>query len=144
MKVLVVGKGGREHALVWKISKSPRVTKLFAAPGSPGIETLAECLDIGVDATVNEIDKLKAEIERLRDFAVTEEIDLTVVGSGGYCFGVYLKLSQASFYGQNTCRIIATARKHASAPLHIPANRCDALTSLISHQHFLETLATSI
>ncbi len=80
MKVLVVGKGGREHALVWKISKSPRVTKLFAAPGSPGIETLAECLDIGVDATVNEIDKLKAEIERLRDFAVTEEIDLTVVG----------------------------------------------------------------
>ena len=93
----------------------------------------------GADAL--RIDDFLADLERSGG---TGEIDLTVVGSGGYCFGVYLKLSQASFYGQNTCRIIATARKHASAPLHIPANRCDALTSLISHQHFLETLATSI
>ena len=80
MKVLVVGKGGREHALTWKISQSPRVTKMFAAPGSPGIGQFAECLDFRVDTTINELEKLRSEINRLRDFAVEERIDLTVVG----------------------------------------------------------------
>ena len=69
MKILVVGSGGREHALVWKISQSLLVKKIYVAPGNPGIGKLAECLPI----TVNEIDKLK-------DFALTEKIDLTVVG----------------------------------------------------------------
>ena len=80
MKVLVVGKGGREHALTWKISQSPRVTKIFAAPGSPGIGKLAECLDFRLDTTINEMEKLRSEIDRLRDFALGESIDLTVVG----------------------------------------------------------------
>ena len=80
MKVLVVGKGGREHALTWKIKQSPRVKKIFAAPGSPGIGQLAECVDFRVDATVNELEKLTMEIDRLRDFALEEKIDLTVVG----------------------------------------------------------------
>ena len=81
MKVLVVGKGGREHTLAWKIARSPRVEKLYAAPGSPGIANCAECLeDIRVDTSVGEPDKLQAEIERLRQFALDERIDLTVVG----------------------------------------------------------------
>jgi phosphoribosylamine--glycine ligase len=69
MKVLVVGGGGREHALAWKIAQSPLVTKLYCAPGNPGTATLAENLPIGVD----QLDKLLA-------FAYDNKIDLTVVG----------------------------------------------------------------
>ena len=49
MRVLVVGGGGREHALAWKIAQSPRVTKLYCAPGNPGIARVAECLPIAAD-----------------------------------------------------------------------------------------------
>jgi phosphoribosylamine--glycine ligase len=69
MKVLVVGGGGREHALVWKIAQSPLVTEIYCAPGNPGIAQLAECVDIKAD-----------EIDVLLDFARAEAIDLTVVG----------------------------------------------------------------
>ncbi|WP_432822986.1 phosphoribosylamine--glycine ligase [Trichloromonas sp.] len=69
MKILVVGGGGREHALVWKISQSPLVDTLYCAPGNPGIAELAECVHIGAD-----------EIEALLDFAMAEKVDLTVVG----------------------------------------------------------------
>ncbi len=69
MKILVVGSGGREHALVWKISQSPLVKKIYVAPGNPGIGKLAECLPIAI-----------TEIEQLKDFALKEKIDLTVVG----------------------------------------------------------------
>jgi phosphoribosylamine--glycine ligase len=69
MRILVVGGGGREHALVWKLKQSPRVTQLFAAPGNAGIAELAECADISA-----------SEVRRLVEFAVTREIDLTVVG----------------------------------------------------------------
>ena len=48
MKVLVVGSGGREHAIVWKLSQSRKIDKIFCAPGNGGISELAECLDIGV------------------------------------------------------------------------------------------------
>lgn len=68
-KVLVIGQGGREHALVWKLAQSPRVGKVFAAPGNPGIAALAECVDIG-----------SGDIEGLLSFALKENIDLTVVG----------------------------------------------------------------
>jgi phosphoribosylamine--glycine ligase len=69
MKVLVIGGGGREHALVWKISQSPRVSKIYCAPGSAGIGELAELVAIGPE-----------QIEQLADFAARETIDLTVVG----------------------------------------------------------------
>src|SRR5712664_3641945 len=69
MKVLLVGGGGREHALVWKIAQSPLVDTVFAAPGNPGIARLASCVDIGVDSH----DELVA-------FARRERIDLTVIG----------------------------------------------------------------
>jgi phosphoribosylamine--glycine ligase len=81
MKVLVVGKGGREHALVWKLAQSPQVKKLWAAPGNPGIARLAECVDIRVDAPITQPDRLRAEILRLRDFALAQGVDLTVVGA---------------------------------------------------------------
>ena len=69
MKILVVGSGGREHALVWKISQSPRKPRIFCAPGNAGIEGLATCVPIKAD----DLDGLKA-------FALKEQIDLTVVG----------------------------------------------------------------
>ncbi len=69
MKILVVGGGGREHALVWKIAQSPLAEKIWCAPGNPGIAALAECVDIPVEA-----------VEKLRDFALREKVDLTVVG----------------------------------------------------------------
>ena len=69
MKVLVIGSGGREHALVWKIAQSPLVNTLYCAPGNPGIAQLAQCVDIGVN-----------DISKLVSFARDHEIDLTVVG----------------------------------------------------------------
>lgn len=69
MKVLVVGGGGREHTLVWKIGRSPLVKKIFCAPGNAGIAGLAECVNIGAD-----------DIDKLLKFAKKEKIDLTVVG----------------------------------------------------------------
>jgi len=73
MKVLVVGKGGREHTLAWKLAQSPRVEKLYAAPGSPGMATCAQCLsDIRVDTSVSDLAKLEAEIEKLCQFALAE------------------------------------------------------------------------
>jgi phosphoribosylamine--glycine ligase len=69
MKVLVIGSGGREHSLVWKIAQSPQVTKIFCAPGNPGISEIAECIAIEPE-----------QINLLYEFAVKEKIDLTVVG----------------------------------------------------------------
>lgn len=69
MRVLVIGSGGREHALVWKIAQSKLVDKIFCAPGNAGIAQQAECLGLKAD-----------DIGRLLDFARKEKIDLTVVG----------------------------------------------------------------
>lgn len=68
-KVLVVGQGGREHALIWKLKQDPQIGKLYAAPGNPGIALLAECVDIKPE-----------EVEELLAWAQAEKIDFTVVG----------------------------------------------------------------
>jgi len=69
MKILVIGSGGREHALVWKLAQSPRVTKLYCAPGNAGIEQLATCVPIQSD-----------DLAGLKAFVQSEKIDLTIVG----------------------------------------------------------------
>lgn len=69
MKVLIVGGGGREHAIAWKVSQSPKVEKLYCAPGNAGIAEAAEIVDIGV-----------MEFGRLADFAKENKIDLIIVG----------------------------------------------------------------
>jgi len=69
LKVLVVGGGGREHALVWKIAQSPLVDRIYAAPGNPGMAKHAELAAVTAD-----------DLSKLRDFAVGNRIDLTVVG----------------------------------------------------------------
>jgi phosphoribosylamine---glycine ligase len=69
MKILVIGGGGREHSLVWKIAQSPRVKKIYCAPGNAGIARLATCVPIAAD-----------DVDGLFAFAVEKSVDLTVVG----------------------------------------------------------------
>ena len=69
MKVLIVGSGGREHAIAWKLAQSPLVDKLYCAPGNAGIAQIAECVPIG-----------PMEFDRLAAFAKEKAVDLTVVG----------------------------------------------------------------
>jgi len=69
MKVLVIGSGGREHTLIWKINQSPKVSQIYCAPGNAGISQLAQCININAD-----------NIAELVNFANKEKIDLTVVG----------------------------------------------------------------
>ena len=69
MKILVVGSGGREHAICWKIAQSKKVEKIYCAPGNAGIAEYAECVNIGA-----------MELEKLADFAEEKQIDLTVIG----------------------------------------------------------------
>ena len=77
MKLLVIGSGGREHAIVWKLAQSPRATGIYCAPGNAGIEeervsksgSAVECVEIAAD-----------DLPKLLDFARAQKIDLTVVG----------------------------------------------------------------
>ncbi|MGL5206949.1 MAG: phosphoribosylamine--glycine ligase [Acidaminococcaceae bacterium] len=69
MRILVIGGGGREHALVWKLAQSPKVDKIFVCPGNPGMKNLAECIALPL-----------TNLEAVADFAQKESIALTVVG----------------------------------------------------------------
>lgn len=69
MKVLIVGSGGREHAIAWKVAQSEKVDKIYCAPGNAGISQIAQCVDIGA-----------MEFDKLVEFAKNEEIDLTIIG----------------------------------------------------------------
>lgn len=70
MKVLIVGGGGREHAIIWELSQNEKISKLYCAPGNAGIKNLAEC--VSIEST---------DIENLLKFAMAEKIDFTVVGN---------------------------------------------------------------
>lgn len=69
MKILIVGSGGREHAIAWSVARSPKAEKIYCAPGNAGIEEIAECVPIKA-----------MEFEKLADFAQQEKIDLTIIG----------------------------------------------------------------
>ncbi|MFC1560978.1 phosphoribosylamine--glycine ligase [Candidatus Latescibacterota bacterium] len=85
MKVLVVGGGGREHALVWKLSQSKNVKSIYAAPGNAGISSLATCIDINAE-----------DITAIAKFAVSEKIDLVAVGPEvQLCMGIVDLLEEA-------------------------------------------------
>nr|WP_207713436.1 MULTISPECIES: phosphoribosylamine--glycine ligase [unclassified Fusibacter] len=83
VRVLLIGGGAREHALAWKLAQSEKLTKLYAAPGNPGIAEIAECVDIGA-----------TDIDRLVDFAVDENIEFVVVGpEDPLCMGIVDRLN---------------------------------------------------
>jgi phosphoribosylamine---glycine ligase len=98
MKVLVVGGGGREHALVWKIKQSPLVNKIYCAPGNAGIAEMAECIPIGAEA-----------VDQLLDFARREKIDLTVVGPEGP-----LSMGIVDRFAREGLRIFGASQKAAA------------------------------
>jgi phosphoribosylamine---glycine ligase len=85
MKVLVVGSGGREHALAWAIAKSPKCKKLYCAPGNGGIAQVAECVDIAAD-----------DIDAILEFTEDESIDFVVIGpEGPLVLGLADRLAEA-------------------------------------------------
>lgn len=93
MKVLVIGSGGREHALCWKIAQSQKVSKIYCAPGNGGTESIAENIDIKAD-----------EIDKLLEFALENEIDLTIVGpEDPLCRGIVDKFEEKNLkiFGPN-------------------------------------------
>jgi len=93
MRILVIGSGGREHALVWKIAQSKLVDKIFCAPGNAGISQQAECVEIKVE-----------DIPALLDFARKEKIDLTVIGpESSLALGIVDEFAQAKLkiFGPN-------------------------------------------
>ncbi|MFA7346697.1 MAG: phosphoribosylamine--glycine ligase [Desulfurivibrionaceae bacterium] len=98
MKILVVGSGGREHALVWKLRQSPRVTNIFCAPGNAGISGLATCVKISA-----------TDIEALADFARAEGIGLTVVGPE-----VPLSLGIVDYFEEKGLRVFGPRRNAAT------------------------------
>jgi phosphoribosylamine--glycine ligase len=97
MKVLVVGGGGREHALVWKIAQNPRVTKIYAAPGNAGMAQLAECIALKAD-----------DIAGLVTFGRANGIDLTIVGPEGP-----LSMGIVDAFGKAGLRAFGPARSAA-------------------------------
>ncbi len=98
MKILVVGGGGREHVLAWKLKQSPAVTKLYVAPGNAGIAELAECVDISV-----------SDVRPLADFAERHAIDLTVVGPE-----LPLTMGIVDEFGRRGLRIFGPGREPAA------------------------------
>jgi len=116
MKVLVVGGGGREHALVWKIAQSPKVTKIYAAPGNAGIAQIAECAPIKAE-----------DIPGLLSFAGAKAVDLTIVGpEGPLSMGIVNEFTNAGLriFGPsgNAAEIEASKRfsKDLMKKYHIP------------------------
>ncbi len=104
MKVLVVGSGGREHAICWKLSKSPKVDKIYCAPGNAGIAELAECVDIKA-----------MEFEKLVAFAKENSIDLTVIGMDDPLVGGVVDVFEAEglrVFGQERMQLFLKDLRH--------------------------------
>ena len=103
MNVLVVGSGGREHAIVTSVAKSSRVDKIYCAPGNAGIGQLAECVNIGA----MEFDKLVA-------FAKEKEIDFTIVGMDDPLVGGIVDVFEAEGFRPQDMRPLMTRKRHWS------------------------------
>ena len=135
MKVLVVGSGGREHAIVTSVAKSPRVDKIYCAPGNAGIAALAECVPIGA----MEFDKLVA-------FAKEQAIDFTIVGMDDPLVGGIVDVFEAEglkVFGPRKNAAILEGSKAFSKDLmkkyHIPTAAYENFTSAEEALAYLET-----
>ena len=135
MKVLVVGGGGREHAICWKISKSSKVSKIYCAPGNAGIAEVAECVNI----KAMEFDKLAA-------FAKDNQIDLTVVGMDDPLVGGIVDVFEAEglrvFGPRKNAAILAGSKafsKDLMKKYHIPTAAYETFTSPKEAKKYLET-----
>ena len=86
MNILIVGSGGREHAIAWSVAKSPKADKIYCAPGNAGISQYAECVNIGA-----------MEFEKLADFAQEHSIDLTIIGMDDPLVGGVVDVFEGSY-----------------------------------------------
>lgn len=135
MKILIVGSGGREHAIAYACSKSPKVDKIYCAPGNAGISELAECVPITA-----------MEFDRLADFAAEKEIDLTVIGMDDPLVGGIVDLFEARglrVFGPRKNAAILEGSKAFSKDLmkkyNIPTAAYETFTSADDAKKYLET-----
>ncbi len=135
MKVLIVGSGGREHAIAWKVAQSPKVDKIYCAPGNAGIEEYAECVKIGA-----------MEFDALATFAKEKEIDLTVVGMDDPLVGGIVDAFEAQglrVFGPRKNAAILEGSKAFSKDLmkkyHIPTASYENFTDAQAALAYLET-----
>lgn len=140
MNVLVIGSGGREHALVWKIGQSPKVKKIFCAPGNAGIEGLAECVPINSD-----------NIEALCSFAQKHEIALTIVGpEQPLAEGIVDRFNKAGLkvFGPNQKAAILEASKAFTKTIlekyNIPTAKGKNFTSFDKAEKYVKTLGAPL
>ena len=140
MKVLVIGGGGREHALVWKIAQSPKVKKVFCAPGNAGISDLAECVPISA-----------GDLPGLLDFARRRKIDLTVVGPEGPLSEGIVDLFEREglriFGASRRAAEIESSKSFAKALLdkyRIPTARGRSFRSLTQAERYLRKLGVPV
>ena len=109
MKILIVGSGGREHAIAWKTAQSPKAERIYCAPGNAGIEEYAECVPIG-----------PMEFEKLASFAKEKEIDLTVVGMDDPLVGGIVDVFEKEglrIFGPRKCAAVLEGSKAFSKDL---------------------------
>ena len=135
MKILIVGSGGREHAIAYACSKSPKVDKIYCAPGNAGISELAECVPISA-----------MDFDRLADFAAEKEIDLTVIGMDDPLVGGIVDLFEARglrVFGPRKNAAILEGSKAFSKDLmkkyNIPTAAYETFTSADDAKKYLET-----
>ena len=135
MKILIVGSGGREHAIAWKVAQSPKAEKIYCAPGTAGIAEYAECVDIGA-----------MEFEKLAAFAKEKEIDLTVVGMDDPLVGGIVDVFEAEglrVFGPRKNAAILEGSKAFSKDLmkkyHIPTAAYENFTDPEKALAYLET-----
>ena len=135
MKVLIVGSGGREHAIAWKVAQSKKVEKIYCAPGNAGISEVAECVPIGA----MEFDKLVA-------FAKEKEIDLTVIGMDDPLVGgivdVFEKEGLRVFGPRKNAAILEGSKafsKDLMKKYHIPTAAYETFTDPAKALEYLET-----
>lgn len=135
MKILIVGSGGREHAIAYACSKSPKVDKIYCAPGNAGISELAECVPISA-----------MEFDRLADFATEKEIDLTVIGMDDPLVGGIVDLFETRglrVFGPRKNAAILEGSKAFSKDLmkkyNIPTAAYETFTSADDAKKYLET-----
>ena len=136
MKILVIGSGGREHALVWKIAHSKKVEKIYCAPGNAGIAQIAECISIKAE-----------DLAELLSFAQQEKIDLTVVGPE-----VPLTLGIVDLFNEHGLKIFGPSRlaaeiegskafaKDLMYKYQIPTAAYGVFTESVSAKEFLDDI----
>lgn len=135
MKVLIVGSGGREHAIAWKVAQSPRVDKIYCAPGNAGIAEYAECVDIKA-----------MEFEKLAAFAKEHAVDLTVIGMDDPLVGGIVDVFEAQglrVFGPRKNAAILEGSKAFSKDLmkkyHIPTAAYETFDDAEAALAYLET-----